>query len=120
MWSDTSNDDSSHAFPNGAALTSEETLTISNQMTSVISYAFEEVLKFITGASPINDSTWQTFVDNCYAQGLTDCLDVYNNAYQEFLAGERTAVVSSGPGAPPPDGGGAPPDGPPPEGPPPA
>ena len=116
LWSDTSNDDTSRAYPSGAALTSDETLSISNQMNALLSYSSETILKFMTGALEINDDNWSEFVDNCYSQGLQDCLDVYNNAYSQYLAGERASTTSGGGGGgeAPPDGGEAP-DGPPPD-----
>ena len=116
LWSDTSNDDTSRTLPTAAALNTEETSLIANQMTAVISYASEEILKFMTSATELNDDSWAAFKKNCIAQGLDECLEVYQKAYEEYLSGDRAAASS--PGAPP-DGGGAPPDGPAPEGPPP-
>ncbi len=117
LWSDTSNDDSSRALPTAAALSTEETSQISNEITAVISYASEELLKFMTSATELNDENWEAFKENCLNQGLDKCLEVYNTAYQQYLSGERVSASTS-PGAPP-DGGGAPPDGAAPEGPPP-
>lgn len=116
LWSDTSNDDTSRTLPTAAALNTEETSLIANQMTAVISYASEEILKFMTSATELNDDSWAAFKKNCIDQGLDECLEVYQKAYEEYLSGDRAAASS--PGAPP-DGGGAPPDGPAPEGPPP-
>lgn len=113
LWSDTTNDDTSRSLPTAAALSTEETSQISNEITAVISYASEELLKFMTSATELNDDTWQTFKDNCLAQGLDKCLEVYNTAYQEYLSGDRAAAATS-PGAPP-DGGGGAPEGPPPD-----
>ena len=112
LWSDTSNDATDRAYPSGAALTSDELLSISNQMNSLLSYSSETILKFMTGALEINDANWEEFVDNCYAQGLQDCLDVYNNAYQEYLSGDRATSSGGGEGGgeAPPDGDGPPPD----------
>ena len=112
LWSDTTNDDTSRSLPTAAALSTEETSQISNEITAVISYASEELLKFMTSATELNDDTWQSFKDNCLAQGLDKCLEVYNNAYQEYLSGDRAAAATA-PGAPPDGGGGAPPEGPP-------
>ena len=122
LWSDTSNDDTSRALPQAAALSTEETAQVSSQMTAVISYASEEILKFMTSASDLSDANWNAFCDNCRSQGLDDIMAVYQNAYEEYLRGERKASSGGGgPGGPPPDGGGgpppdgeAPPDGPPP------
>lgn len=43
-------------------------------MTAVISYASEEILKFMTSATELNDDSWAAFKDNCIAQGLDECL----------------------------------------------
>lgn len=112
LWSDTSNDDTSRALPTAAALSTEETSQISNEITAVISYASEELLKFMTSATELNDESWENFKAQCLAQGLDKCLEVYNTAYQEYLSGDR-AAASTSPGAPP-DGGGGAPEGPPP------
>lgn len=112
LWSDTSNDDTSRALPTAATLSTEETSMISNEITAVISYASEELLKFMTSATELNDESWNNFKDKCMEQGLEKCLEVYNTAYQEYLSGDRVAASSAG--GPPPDGGGAPPEGPPP------
>ena len=113
LWSDTSNDDTSRALPTAAALSTEETSLISNQMTAVISYASEEILKFMTSASDLSDENWRAFCENCSAQGLDEIMAVYQNAYEEYLSGDRQASSGGSAGGPPPDGG------PPPEGPPP-
>lgn len=116
LWSDTSNDDTSRALPTAAALNTEETSQIATQMTAVISYASEEILKFMTSAQELNDESWDNFKEQCLAQGLEDCLDVYQNAYEEYLSGDRAA--SSGGDAPPAGdapGGGEAPEGPPPD-----
>lgn len=113
LWSDTSNDDTSRSLPQAAALNSEETNLISNQMNAVISYASEEILKFMTGAAELNDANWDTFVQNCATQGLDECLEVYQTAYEEYLSGDRVSA-SADPAAPP-DGGGEAPEGPPPD-----
>ena len=110
LWSDTSNDDTSRALPTAAALSTEETSQISNEVTAVISYASEELLKFVTSATDLNDETWEAFKDGVISQGLDTCLEVYNTAYQQYLNGERVST-SSTPGAPPDGGDGPPPDG---------
>ena len=73
-------------------------------------YCQEKILKFMTGAEEINDANWQAYVDGCYSYGLQNILDVYQNAYDQFLAGERevSAGMMPPPGdmPPPPDGGG--------------
>ena len=120
LWSDSSNDDTSRSLPTAAALSTEETSLIATQMTSVISYASEEILKFMTSATELSDENWNTFVTNCKSQGLDEVMEVYQNAYEEYLSGDRQAAASvpGGPGGPPPDGS-PPPDGEAPMGPPP-
>ena len=37
----------------------------------------------------LNDDTWTEFVDTCNSMGLPEIIEVYQNAYDEYQAGER-------------------------------
>ena len=37
----------------------------------------------------LNDDTWNEFVDTCNSMGLPEIIEVYQNAYDEYQAGER-------------------------------
>lgn len=87
MWSDDSKNKYDHAYPAGAALSSEETASIATTMTDVISYASEALTKLVTGAEEINDETWTQYVDTCKSSGLDEVISVYQKAYDNYSAG---------------------------------
>lgn len=43
----------------------------------------------MVGDLPLNDETWQAYVDQLYAYGLQDAIDVYQTAYDEYVTGAR-------------------------------
>lgn len=83
------NVEADHAYPSAAALTTEETTGISETVTSILTYSAERLLQFMTCAAPITDETWQEYVSQMDALGLSDVMEVYQNAYNEYLAGGR-------------------------------
>ncbi len=106
-----------HTIPTGAALTTEESSQVATLATDLCTYADERILKFIIGSEELTEDSWADFcgvLENSYS--LSEIVSVYQFAYDDYLAGNRTSAASAGPGAPPPppDGGGAPPDAPPP------
>ncbi len=113
LWSADSFSSSACSIPLGAALTTEETGSIVNEVNDVISYATEQVLKFMTGTIPITDESWQAFTDACNSFGMQKVIDTYQQAYDSYLAGERKAESGGPPpmpgGGPPPMPGGGPP-----------
>ena len=109
VWTNNGAQDVGRIYPTAITLTTQESAAINNQLNDCLSYGQENLLKFMTGALDVNDDgAWQTYVDGMYSFGLQTVLDVYQNAYKEFQAGER--VASSGGGnMPPPDGDNPPP-----------
>ena len=86
LFSNLDNKSSLHTYPNGAALSAEESSSINNQLTAVTSYAAEQCLKFLVGAEDLTDETWETYVQHCIDLGINDCLEVYQTAYDDYLA----------------------------------
>ncbi len=78
---------SEHTYPNGAALSSAESDSIANQITDIVAYATEQCLKFVVGAEELNDESWASYVAYCNSVGLEDCVAVYQQAYDNYLAG---------------------------------
>ncbi len=87
VWLPTGNCDST--YPVGAELNTEETDSISNQVSDITSAASEYILKFMTGSEPLTDEAWNAYIQELDVLGLSDVLAVYQNAYDEYLAGER-------------------------------
>ena len=80
---------SDHAYPSGAALTSAEQDSVTDQITDICTIAAEELLRFVTGSKELNGENWTAYVDRLEGLGLNDVLEVYQAAYDEYLAGER-------------------------------
>lgn len=90
LWTiDGSTDDRN--FPSAVknTFTTDESLEIANYESDFLTYAAEQCLKFLDGSVELNDDTWNEFVDTCNSMGLPEIIDVYQNAYDEYQAGER-------------------------------
>lgn len=75
-------------FPLGAEnrISSEDALTAANLASDINTYISETVLSWIHGETELNQETWKTYIDNCYAMGMQDILDIYQAAYDDFMA----------------------------------
>lgn len=78
-----------HYYPHAAALTSEESDSVINETTAVLTYAQETLLGFMTNATELNDAAWEDFQSTLESMGIGDILAVYQNAYDEYAAGNR-------------------------------
>ena len=72
-----------------AGFSNEETGTIAEYEPDLITYAQETVLKFLDGSLELNDSNWEEYKATCQSLGLDEILNVYQNAYDQYLNGER-------------------------------
>ncbi|MBE6991756.1 MAG: hypothetical protein E7430_04170 [Ruminococcaceae bacterium] len=102
VWNRSEHLTTDHTIPNAAALTTEETTQVATMATDLCTYASEEVLKFIIGEKELNDENWNAYVDQCNKMNLEEIVAVYQNAYEEYLSGERTAGAAAPPPPPPP------------------
>lgn len=75
-------------FPLGAEnrISSEDALTAANLASDINTYISETVLSWIHGETELNQETWETYIDNCYTMGMQDILDIYQAAYDDFMA----------------------------------
>ncbi len=90
LWTiDGSTDDRNYPSTVKNTFTTEETLEIADYEADFLTYASETCLKFLDGSTELNDDTWQEFVDKCNSMGLPEIVAVYQNAYDEYQAGER-------------------------------
>jgi len=110
-WSSRENVVALHEVPKAASLNADETNEISTYTNDICSYAAEQILKFMTGTEELNDDNWAAYCAQLEVLGLSEVQEVYQNAYDEYLSGDRVVAVQQ-PG-PPPGGGGdmPPPDG---------
>ena len=86
MFSDLTGTSTLHTYPNGAALDAAEADSIANQLTDIVAYATEQALRFAIGSDPLTDESWDAYVQNCNDLGLLDCIEVYQTAYDDYLA----------------------------------
>ena len=104
-----------NTIPNGAALNSEESSAVATLTTDLCTYADEAVLKFLLGTTELNEANWAEFCGTLEdAYHLSEIVEYYQFAYDDYLAGNRTSAetASGGAGGAPPDGeGGPPPEG---------
>lgn len=74
-----------YTMPN-LSLTAEESETYSGHYGDISTYASEMVLKFILGIEPLNEETYAAYVKRVENMGIQDCVDVYQSAYDRYLA----------------------------------
>ena len=67
----------------------DETAKIAEYEPDLITYAQETVLKFLDGSLELNDENWEEYKATCESLGLPEILKVYQDAYDQHLAGER-------------------------------
>jgi putative aldouronate transport system substrate-binding protein len=76
-------------YPSSITFTAEESEEIAQYEGDFLTYAAEKCLKFLDGAEELNDDTWNDFVNTSNSMGLDKIVAVYQNAYDQYLAGER-------------------------------
>jgi len=66
------------------ALTFEESNTISIPTADITTYLDEMEARFITGVEPINDQTWNEFLETLEQIGSNDLVETYQQAYDRW------------------------------------
>ena len=77
-----------HYYPSAISLTTAQSDAIITTITDIATYSQEQLLKFMVGDLPIADENWDAYVNQLYAYGLQDAIDVYQEAYDDYAAGE--------------------------------
>lgn len=77
-----------HYYPSAISLTTAQSDAIITTVTDVATYSQEQLLKFMVGDLAITDENWDAYVNQLYAYGLQDAIDVYQEAYDAYIAGE--------------------------------
>ena len=54
-----------------------------------LTFAPTEILAFLNGNTPLNDETWDVYIQKCEDMGIHEIIEIYQNAYDEYVAGER-------------------------------
>jgi putative aldouronate transport system substrate-binding protein len=89
------------------ALTSAENEEIKDRYADIKTHASEMILKFIVGTADI-DTEWDSYVQAIKDFGIDDILEVYQGAYDRYLAGDQVEEETSADPGPPPDDAPAP------------
>ncbi len=90
LWTvDGSTDDRNYPSEVSSSFDAEESQQISDYESDLLTYTAEQCLKFMTGAEELNDETWANYVATCESMGINEIIAVYQNAYDQYLAGER-------------------------------
>ena len=67
----------------------DEEEQINEYQPDLLTYASEHALKFLDGTWELNDENWNEYVSTIEEMGIHEIIAVYQNAYDEMLAGER-------------------------------
>lgn len=78
--------DVSGILPSGMKLTADEKEEIADALTQVQTYADTQINKIVIGELSMDE--WDGVVEKFYDMGLGDVLEVYNAAYQRYLAAQ--------------------------------
>ena len=76
-------------YPDAITFTVAENEEIGEYEGDFLTYAPSEILSFLTGNKELNDENWNAYVAECENLGINEIIKVYQNAYDEYLAGER-------------------------------
>ncbi len=80
------NSDGANVYPSYAALNAEESAIYGAKIGDVDTYVEEMTLKYIIGAEPLTDESFQTYQATLDGFGMQECIQVYQNAYDRYLA----------------------------------
>ena len=72
-----------------STFTTAENEEIAEYEADLLTYAQETALKFLDGSLELNDANWDNYVDTINSMGMPEIIAVYQNAYDQYLAGER-------------------------------
>ena len=84
LWTECA--DRSGILPSGIVLTAEEKEEIADALSQVKTYADTQINKIVIGELSMDE--WDATVEKFYDMGLDDVLEVYNAAYQRYLAAQ--------------------------------
>lgn len=90
LWTiDGSTDDRNYPSAVSATFTTAESEEIAQYEGDLLTYTAETCLKFLTGAEELNDETWADYISTCESMGINEIVAVYQEAYDQYKAGER-------------------------------
>lgn len=90
LWTiEDSTDDRNYPSSVKGSFTTDETMEIAEFENDMLTYAQETCMKFLDGSMELNDENWNSYVETVNDMGMVRLLEIYQNAYDEYLAGER-------------------------------
>lgn len=78
--------DGSMEWPESIVFTSEQSDEIAQYSTDMATYVSENYLQFVDGSKPLSE--WDSYVEGLKLTGWYKCLDIYQQAYEDFIAKE--------------------------------
>jgi putative aldouronate transport system substrate-binding protein len=78
--------DGLYEWNNGVKLTQEQTDEVTLYANDIVSYINENYLSFIDGSKPLSE--WDTYVSGFSAIGLDRVIEIYQQAYDDFMASQ--------------------------------
>ncbi len=76
--------DDAYRMPSGVSLNLEEQEIYSSYYTDIETLCMENIARFITGARSMEE--FDSFVESVWSMNLQDCIDVYQSAYDRYMA----------------------------------
>lgn len=89
IWNPEGSDERYYPTTLEAGFTVDENAKIAEYEQDMLTYAQETCLKFMTGELEITDQNWNDYVATMEEMGIYEVIAVYQNAYDQYLAGER-------------------------------
>lgn len=90
LWTiEDSTDDRNYPSSVKGSFTTDETMEIAEFENDMLTYAQETCMKFLDGSMELNDENWNSYVETVNDMGMVRLLEIYQNAYDEYLTGER-------------------------------
>lgn len=78
--------DGAYLIPQMVNMNTEESNLVSGILSDCTTYWEEMTLKFITGETPLNDETWQDYLDHIYGLGMQQAIDAESAAVARYYA----------------------------------
>lgn len=89
IWTADGTDERYYPTTLEGSFTVEENAAIAEYEQDMLTYAQEACLRLMTGETEITDDTWNAYVAQMEQLGVNEIIEVYQNAYDQYLSGER-------------------------------
>ena len=85
-WTDWLNEhyDAANLYPKGAHLDSEQSEELDQYRSNLVTYIAENFSSFLDGSKPMSE--FDSYIDALYDIGLQEVMDIYQEAYSDYLA----------------------------------